>query len=497
MILVQCLLTAAADLDVEARYRVPVPDWPGAEATSGTASVLLAPPPPGTPYTLEELPVLDAATGGYVAQEGIDALAAGPWHAAGLTGAGVKVAVFDYQWYGAELIEEELGEYATHDCQAHRSCELPMDTLRPRYVFEEGSHGVACAEVIRDIAPGAELHLVRVNGSVTMENAARWAGREGIDVASMSLSFFNNSFNDGSGLISDLAAQMAEEGVLLVTSAGNYAREHRMEWFNDPDGDGVMDFPWGSAYLPMYFEDGPISVTVSWEQFNSCGRTDLDLYLYRDDGVLIGRAEGVQDAAGDYCAPVERLSAVSTEGWHYLQIVRRAGDPLVRLATYAREGTIYQPTPGGLADPASSVAAFTVGAVRATGYLANGPEGFSSTGPTHAGLAKPDIAGPDGLSSLTYGPVGFYGTSASTPAVAAALALWLEANPGRTAREGAEALRLAAISDRSVWQAESGELGAGKARLPDPDPARGLCGGGGAALLYFGSAMAGSLRRRR
>jgi hypothetical protein len=85
--------------------------------------------------------------------------------------------------------------------------------------------------------------------------------------------------------------QLAENGVLLVASAGNYAKEHRMEQFSDPDGDGDMDFPWGSSYLPMYFDEGPISVTLSWEQFRSCGRTDLDLYLYRQDGMLIGRAE--------------------------------------------------------------------------------------------------------------------------------------------------------------------------------------------------------------
>ncbi len=488
-------LLRAADLDIGPldRYRVPVADVPGAEAGSATASVLLEPPAEG-PYTLEELPVLDT----YVAQEGIDALAAGAWHAEGLTGAGVKVAVFDYQWYGAELIPEELGEFQTHDCQSHRSCLLPIDTLRSRYSFEEGSHGVACSEVIRDIAPGVELHLVRVNGSVTLENAARWAGEEGIDIASMSLSFFNNSFNDGTGLINDLAAQLAENGVLLVASAGNYAKEHRMEQFSDPDGDGDMDFPWGSSYLPMYFSEGPISVTVSWEQFRSCGRTDLDLYLYRQDGMLIGKAEALQDGSAQFCAPVERLSAVAEEGdWYYLQIVRRSGDPVVRIASYAREGSVYQPTPGGLADPASSLSAFTVGAVRAVDYLANGPESFSSTGPTHDGLAKPDIAGPDGLSSYTYGPVGFYGTSASTPATAAALALWMEAHPGSTAREAADAMQAAALSDRSVWQAQSGEFGAGKARLPDPTPMRGVCGGGGGALLLLPAGFLSGRRPRR
>ena len=86
-----------------------------------------------------------------------------------------------------------LGEVRTHDCWAHRSCAPELNDLTPRYAFEEGRHGVACAQVIRAIAPDVDLHLVRVNGQTSLENAVDWAIREDIDLISMSLSFFQRS----------------------------------------------------------------------------------------------------------------------------------------------------------------------------------------------------------------------------------------------------------------------------------------------------------------
>lgn len=472
------------------RYRVETPGWPGAETGSATGSVLLSPPPQGTPWRYEEPPVPDEFT----ASEAIEALAVSPWHDSGLTGAGVKVAVFDVQWFNADLYAAELGAYTTHDCQAHMSCDLPMDTFRPRYPFEEGSHGVACAQVIRDIAPGVELHLVRVNGATTLENAARWAEAEGIQVASMSMSFFNNSFYDGSGSISNQAARMAAGGTLLVNSAGNYATEHWDGDFQDDDGDGDMDFAWGSSYLPVYLGSGTASVMVSWDQHAYCGDTDLDAYVYDENSMVVGRSENRQESGGDQCGPVERVAVhVEKTDWYYLRIVRYAGDPDVRIAVFARDNTVYAPTPGSIADPGASPSAFSVGAVRAAGYLDNGAEDFSSIGPTHGGAPKPDIAGPDGLTTAVYGAVGFYGTSASTPAVAAAIALLLERDPSLTPQEAAAQLQANALAPAATWSAPDGTVGAGYARLPPPDGIPRGCGG---AAWVLAPMLAGWPRRR-
>jgi subtilisin family serine protease len=341
---------------------------------------------------------------------------------------------------------------------------------------------------------------VRVNGQTTLENAAAWAVREGIDVVSMSMSFFNTSFHDGTGGVNDAVDVLAAGGVLLVNSAGNYATEHWDGDFVDRDGDGAHDFPWGSSWFPAYYREGTQSFTLSWDQFGRCGDTDLDLYAYDRAGNVVGRAEGVQDAEADDCAPVERMRITAeAEDWYWIRVVRKRGDAATRFALFARGGDAWRTTPGSLADPASHPSAFTVGAVRAVGYLGNEAEEFSSVGPTHAGLPKPDIAGPDGLTTATYGSLGFYGTSASTPAVAAAVALVLSEDPTLSPRAAADRLLADALGTRATYAAPDGALGAGYARLPPPGSGADASGCGGAAGAAFAPLLLwfSPFRRRR
>src|SRR5207237_58772 len=52
---------------------------------------------------------------------------------------------------------------------------------------------------------------------------------------------------------------------------------------------------------------------------------------------------------------------------------------------------------------------------------------YSSRGPTNDGRVKPDVVGPTGVSTATYGPQQFEGSSASTPHAAGLGALWVSA----------------------------------------------------------------------
>ena len=166
--------------------RVDVPDHPDAIATSALGSTLWEPPTDGMPWREEPIPVTDT----WESTEAVQAIHADDWHDAGWDGTGVRIAVFDVQWFGVEL-NENLAHLPTHDCFAHRSCQQAINTINPQFAFETGGHGIACAEVIQTIAPGAEIYLVRVNSLTALENAANWAVQEGIDVVSMSMSFFN------------------------------------------------------------------------------------------------------------------------------------------------------------------------------------------------------------------------------------------------------------------------------------------------------------------
>lgn len=488
---------AAAEDDPWGLIRVEDPDHPEAIARSHRSSILLAPPSDGAEWFVEEVPVVDM--GSHVATGALDAMNVSPWHEAGHTGEGVKLAVFDLQWYGAELDDAELGSYETWDCWAHEACTPEIDTLRPRFSYENGVHGAACAEVVRDIAPDVELHLVRTNGVTAFENAVEWAIREEIDVVTLSMSYMNNSFYDGSGPVSGLVEDLSEGGVLLVTSAGNYARGHWSGPFVDTDGDGLHEFEDGSERLAVYFRAGKKrGLALQWDNYRRCGDTDLDITVYGADGTILDVGDKVQDGEKG-CSPVERLAPTLAEDqWAEVEIRRVAGDPAVYMNLLTSSGRIDGAhADRSVTDPGTHPLAWTIGAVDAQGYLSNTVEGFSSQGPNMAGDPKPDIVATDGITSAAYGPRGFYGTSAASPSAAAALALVLSRDPSLSAREAADLVEGWAVTEGTSWQEVDNTHGAGRLRLPDPDAALPGCFGRAGWLALAIGLPFPLLRRRR
>lgn len=456
--------TAWSDVDPLQLVRVNDPNYPGALARSATGAVLAEPPPPGTPWSVEGFPELDLAPG--VGADAIAVTNAASWHAAGRRGQGVKVAVFDLAWFGLDRVDVDLGEVSTHDCFAHPSCEVPLDGWRPRAPFEEGVHGIACAEIVRALAPEADLYLVRVNTFSMLENAVDWAIREGIDIISMSMSFYNASFYDGTGPHARLIDKLAAHDVLMVTSAGNNARQHWASGWRDVDGDGVHD---GSSALRLRTGAGGGKVVyLAWNQFGACGLTDLDLIVRNEAGNIVGRGQARQRLDADSCSPFERVGFDAGDGGEFtLEIVHVAGATVgLRVSVLSRSGDLNDPVPAGsISDPAAHPRALAVGAVNALDYLVRPAQGYSSQGPTLAGDAKPDIAGPDGTTTLVYGSSGFFGTSASTPAVAALVAVLMSDDPSTGPYEAAERLKLHAFGGPADGRVDPA-IGVGRARLP-------------------------------
>ena len=492
------ILLAIPTLLASELVRVDVPDHPQAIASSAVGSTLPSPPNDGTPYRPEPIPETTRTEhDGWTATEAIDVMGVEPWHQAGIDGSGVKVAVFDIQWFGLEQ-HPTLSSLSNHDCFGHRSCALPIDTLRPQFAFETGKHGIACAEVIQAIAPGADIHLVRVNGLTALENAVAWAVREDIDLVSMSMSFFSESFYDGTGSINQAVDGLVDAGILLVNSAGNYARQHRADTFIDHDADGRHDFEWGSELLPIYLPEGSTKISLSWDEYRRCGATDLDAYMYDDNGDLVSRSTRSQTLDNDNCFPVESFTIeVDDAAWHYLMVHRASGRSVVDFKVMTRRGQVYDATPeGSVTDPGSHPHVFTVGAVLADGYRLNDVETFSSQGPTAAGTDKPDIAGPDGLTTSAYGQKRFYGTSASTPAVVGALALMMSEDPSLSPREAALALQSSAVAMTPAWAEPTTSVGAGKAHLPPLGESHSGCGRGAPLLMVFFWLPLSALRRR-
>ena len=476
--------------------RVDDPDHPNAIARSETGALLAEPPSDGTPWRLASIPEIDETSG----LEAVRATNVELWHEVGAAGQDVKVAVFDIGWFIGDGDPAPVGEVSTHDCFRSQSCDAPLDPYQANTTGEGGIHGWACAEAIRQVAPEVELYLVRVNSFTALENAAAWAIREGIDIISMSMSYYNASFYDGTGPHDAISRALDAAGVLMVTSAGNIAGQHWSGAFLDGDADGRMDGD-GSNGLELELRRDT-TINVVWNQFGRCGDTDLDAYLLTEDGRVIGASEVAQVDSDDdeECQPVERVRArVPNEGFYHLEVRHRRGvrtDLNVSVITRGGGFTFARPQ-GSLTDPAAHPRVVAVGAVPVDNYFLGGAAPFSSWGPSHAGAVKPDIAGPHGYTVSGYGPGGFRGTSAATPVVAGMIAVVMSDEPDLTSREAFERLQGWARQGENPLNDPS--LGGGKARLPLPEPSTSACGRRPLAawVFVFPLWLCVPLRRRR
>jgi hypothetical protein len=103
------------------------------------------------------------------------------WHDAGLTGAGVKVGIVDY-FVMASWNTNEHGPKPTPGngklfCQDSAGFGL---CIGPDIDDDQGDiHGLAVAEVVKDMAPGAELYIATVGTVSDLQAAVNWFADQG------------------------------------------------------------------------------------------------------------------------------------------------------------------------------------------------------------------------------------------------------------------------------------------------------------------------------
>jgi hypothetical protein len=100
-----------------------------------------------------------------VTGQGVAVINAEAWHAAGLTGSGVKVAILDlgFQGYSGLLGTELPAFVVTHSCCADGDLTGGGEV-----------HGAAVAEVVHEVAPDAQLYLVNFNTDVEYAECVDW-----------------------------------------------------------------------------------------------------------------------------------------------------------------------------------------------------------------------------------------------------------------------------------------------------------------------------------
>ena len=421
---------------------------------------------PGVAYVRLPLPMVQAAT----TSEGVAVIGADDWHAAGIDGAGITAAIIDFgfsDWSGLQS-----------------SGDLPPGSrlVRKNYkstAFEhDGRHGSACAEIVYDVAPGVDkMILYAFDDDADIEGIVTDMIAEQVDVVTMSVGWFNAGPYDGTGYINDQVNRASNAGIFWAKSAGNSAQSHYEAYFTpsavpelhkfDPNGAKVNQIGYRSL------DDPPLCVYLSWNEWPSA-RSNYDLWLVY---VVGSEWRLYYEFDDDEPTPTEGgCRTISTSTYYGVAIERERGSAQY-LELYSSPYLFqYKVEASSLTIPADADGAVAVGAFD---YNTPGTiEDFSSRGPRNAPgggpwsgscphpNCKPEFTAPDRVSTVSYGPQGFPGTSAAAPHVAGAAALVKQAYPSYTAAQIVDFLEGRAIDegapgDDNVW-------GAGRLHLSLP-----------------------------
>ncbi|MEJ2734448.1 MAG: S8 family serine peptidase [Anaerolineae bacterium] len=396
----------------------------------------------------------DAARADGVRGEGVSVTGAEEWHTAGFTGQSIRVGVLDLGFDGYRSL---LGT------------ELPEAVVSASFIYgkepdESGQvHGTACAEIVHEMAPGAELYFAAYDSTlVGMGQAVEWLVSQGVNIISNSTTGVVGPM-DGSDEAAALVDEAVSSGVLWVNSAGNAAEEHYRGLFTDTDGDGLHEFPDGTEAIGLYQYSPDLTAALNWDDWQAVTE-DYDLFLYDDQGDLLASAEDTQSGLPGQGAAELLIGRDIPEGVYYLSIKARSTTRPGTLDLYTLGAALEFPmAEHSLGSPADARGAVAVGA---TEYRDDSLAVYSSQGPSNDGRLKPDLSAPAGVSSATYAPEVFNGTSASTPHAAGAAALVWSAFPDYSAAQVREYLETHALDLGS--QGPDNGYGHGRLRLPSP-----------------------------
>jgi subtilisin family serine protease len=370
-----------------------------------------------------------------VVTEGVDKMGVGPLqNLTPFRAEGVHVCIFDI---GFENHEQLLGTELPSDFQVY--------TVRDDGVRDDGVHGTACAEIVHDVAPDARLSGLASMYVTDIFPAYDWFVENDVDVISASIGHYYSP-GDGTGYEDEVAKALKTRNIVYVTSAGNEGNDHYAATFNDPDGDGWHNFSGQdeilSFYVPAYT---PVQNILRWDDWGTwnpdtlqwAGATqDYDLYLFiqtpsTGEWVRYDEFSSLNRQPG-YKMPMETITGVyAPYGANWGLGIRKhqaSRNPFFNLFVLVHTTMEYQTPAGSIGIPADSP---NIVAVGASDVMTDELHNYSSRGPTLDGRVKPDVTAPSGVScsSQTYGPRGFYGTSASCPHMAGLIALFRSKTP--------------------------------------------------------------------
>ena len=404
---------------------------------------------------------------GSTLSQGVAAHGADRWHAAGYTGAGVKVGVIDTGFEGlTDLMGNELPPNVIGRCYT----DIGVHTSDIADCQAGGFHGTTSAEILADVAPNVTLYIANPPNWSDLRETVRWMVAQDVDVINQSLGWIWDGAGDGAPVYSNSplrSVNMAVSGgIVWANSAGNEGQSTYFGPFTNPDSDDFLNFSGSNERNGVNLEANDLFIAqLRWEGDWFGAEKDLILLLYDSRGQVVRRSDDFQlGRRGDTPFEFLRYTPPASETY-YLAVAHAAGDvpDWVQLQAFGGEVIQFHTPGGGITSPAESAnpGLLAVGAARWDDV--NTIQYFSSRGPTPDGRTKPDIVGADRVETHRYRYVG--GTSISSPHIAGMAALTLQAFPGYTPQQTANYLKSNASPRGAV---PNNTWGYGFARMPDP-----------------------------
>ena len=351
----------------------------GVEILAQSKSLMRVSVPPASLRAVSELPSVAFVRRPYrphaqqTLSEGVALIRARENHVAGAKGQGVKVAIIDSGFKGVDKLHEDIPVRRWY-----------RDYTRTGIYAGTDAHGTACAEIIHDVAPEAELYLYKVADIVDLENAKDRCIQNGVAIVNYSATWVNEGFGDGRGIICDIVNDAADNGILWVNAVGNYAQKHYMGFWHDSDADNRHNFAAGDDAVNFVAELGNIiRVTLTWDDW-PITTADYDLYLYYQDA--FGNIEEVSkstDVQGEGGAPVEFIEYFAGRAGTYgISVVRVGEAEPKKLRVWSWHHDIEYPVPASsLGIPSDARGSLSVGAIHHDQWDLGILASYSSRGP--------------------------------------------------------------------------------------------------------------------
>ena len=342
-------------------------------------------------------------------------------------GSGIKIGVID------------LGFASLTTSQA--AGELPVNLTITDYTGTGTggtNHGTNVAEIVHDMAPGAELYLAKISSSLELDAAVNDMINAGVTVINHSVGWYGTAFYDGTGPLCDITNTANDSGIVWVNSAGNARLQHYLGAMNDNDIDLRHEFTTGQNFNTLSTISGrTYTFVMNWDAYPKTS-VDYDLFIYQGNpdsgGTLVASSTNPQSAKGAFQFPTPyeavTFTAASSET-HYIVVTKKDSSTTnLPFTLFTLSGSLgIRTLSSSMTQPADCASVFTVGATN----LTDTAESFSSEGPTTDGRNKPEASAPNRVTTSLSSS--FIGTSVSSPHAAGAAALLLQQNPAFTSTQ--------------------------------------------------------------